>query len=125
MCRCHRVSLILTYCIEEMTLLDATTKVRGVAASVLVINTLLQIIDIIVFKQANKHAPAEIQNLTIPLHVVSGSYRIEESTAGRVVRWSFNRGDHVEDEVSVRYKFSVLDYSQLVSTSAKCGHSER
>lgn len=49
---CHRVSLILTYCIDGMTLLAAATKVRGVAASVLLINTLLQIIDIIAFIHA-------------------------------------------------------------------------
>ena len=48
MCRCHKVSLILTYCIEGMTLLAAATKVRGVAASVLLMNTLLYNSSIIV-----------------------------------------------------------------------------
>ena len=119
MCRCHKVSLILlTYCIEGMTLLAAATKVRGVAASVLLMNTLL-----IKFNSCSYQISVRI-NLIIPLQAVSCSYRIQESTAGRVIWWSLNRGDHVEDEVRVRYKFSVLDNPQLVSTGTKCGHSE-
>ena len=60
----------------------------------------------------------------VPLLSVGSADGVEEATAGRVVRWHFDSGYDIKNEVCVSDEFSFLHDPELVSVNNQSGHDD-